>query len=310
MVVVLAIIAGLLYYGYQTVTITSVSIKFGPKTQVINQVYTITANTHTKNVDVASKVIPAKLLSENKQDTMAGPTTGKINCIFGIIACQQSVAASDVSTLTDQIRSGLIPRIKQDLQNKIIAAGGTQVGLISFQDVSSTADPIVGAISNTVTVTLVEQGTVGYIVKGDAQNLAQQLLARQVGENFTLVSSTINSGNPVIEGVDNNGVVTIKIAAGGVELYHFPRQELQNIQKHLEGLTIDAARAFIAQQPGVDAKTIGIRFTQGSGTMLPSDVQHIQIININPATYPPFDLQQIPTPAPTPTTTATPATNT
>ena len=309
-VVVLAVIAGLLYYGYQAVAITSVSINFGPKTQVINQVYTITANMHTKNVDIASKVIPAKLLSENKQDTMSGPTTGKINCIFGIIACQQSVAASDVSSLTDQIRSSLIPRIKQDLQSKIIAAGGTQVGLISSQDFSSTADPMVGAVSNTVTVTLVEQGTVGYIVKGDAQNLAQQLLARQVGENFTLVSSTVNIGDPVIEGVDNNGVVTIKIAAGGVELYHFPQQELRNIQQHLEGLSTGAARTFIARQPGVDAKTIAIRFTQGNSTTLPTDVQHIRIISINPLTYPPFDLQKIPTPALTPTATNTPAANT
>ena len=310
MVVVLAIIAGLLYYGYQAAAITSVSINFGPKTQVINQVYTITANTHAKNIDVASRVIPAKLPSEKKQDAMTGPTTGKINCIFGIIACQQSVSDSDVSTLTDQIRSGLIPSIRQDLQGKIIAAGGTQVGLISFQDVSSTANPMVGAISNTVTVTLVEQGTVGYIVKGDAQNLARQLLAQQVGKNFTLISSTINVGDPVIEGVDNNGVVTIKIAAGGVELYHFPQQELQNIQNHLEGLSTGAARAFIALQPGVDAKTIAIRFTQGSGTMLPSDVQHIRIISINPVTYPAFDLQQIATPVPTSTTTATPTTNT
>jgi hypothetical protein len=182
------------------------------------------------------------------------------------------------------------------------------VGPISFHDVSASPDPAVGAVNNTVTVTLVEQGSVGYIVKGDAQNLAQHLLAQQVGENFTLVSTTINIGNPVIEGVDNNGVVTIKIAAGGVELYHFPQQELQNIQKHLEGLTIDAARAFIAQQQGVDAKTIAIHFTQGSSTMLPSDVKHIQVTSISPATYPPFDLQQIPTPAPT--TTATPTMNT
>ena len=310
MTVVLIIIAGLLYYGYQTVAVTAASINFGPKTQVINQVYTITANTQTKNIDVVSKMIPAKLLNENKQDALAGPTTGKMNCIFGIIACQQSVSDSDVSTLTDQIRASLVPRIRQDLQSKIIAAGGTQVGSISFQDVSSAANPMVGAISNTVTVTLVEQGNAGYIVKGDARNLAQQLLARQVGENFTLVSSTINIGTPVIEGVDNNGVVTIKIAAGGVELYHFPQQELQNIQKHLEGLTIDAARAFIAQQPGVDAKTIAIRFTQGNSTTLPADVQHIRIMNINPTTYPAFDLQQIPTPAPSPTATTTPTTNT
>ncbi len=310
MAVVLTIIAGLLYYGYQTVSTTAVSINFGPKTQVINRVYTITANTHAKNVDVASKVVPAKLLSENKQDAMAGQTTGKTNCLFGIIACQQSVSDSDVSTLTEQIRSSLIPKMTQDLQSKIITAGGTQVGLISFQDVSSMPAPMVGAVSNTVTVTLVEQGIVGYIVKVDAQNLAQQLLVKQVGEHYTLVGSTINIGEPVIEGVDSNGVVIIKIAAGAVELYQFPQAELQNIQHHLEGLTVTGAHTYIAQQPGVDLKTIAIHFTQGGGSTLPSDVQRIHVVNVGPTMYPSFDLQKVPTPTATPTATGTPASNT
>ena len=305
--IILAIIAGLLYYGYQTVVATPVSINFGPKTQVINQVYILTANTTTKSVNSASKMIPAISLGENKQDAMKGKTTGQINCIFGFINCQQAVSTSDVSTLTEQIRSSLIPMMTRDLQNQIIAAGGTQVGLISFHDVSSTPVPAVGTASDTVTVTLNEQGSVGYIVKGDAQNLARQLLAQQVEKNYILVSSTISIGDPVIEGVDNNGVVTIKIAAGGVELYHFPQAELQNIQNHLKGLTITAAQTFIAQQPGVDAKTIAIHFTQGNSAKLPSDVQQIRVLTIDPATYPAFDLQKIPTPASTPTanTTAT-----
>jgi hypothetical protein len=309
MAITLAIIAGLLYYGYQTVSLTSVSINFGPKTQVINQVYTITANAQTKNVNVAARVIPAIALSETKHDSMQGQTTGQINCIFGIIDCQQAVSTSDVSTLTEQIRSGLIPAMTRDLQHQITAAGGIQVGLISFHDVSSTPSPAVGMTSNTVTVTLVEQGSVGYIVKGDTQNLARKLLVQQVGKNYMLVSSTINIGDPVIEGVDNNGVVTIKIAAGGVELYHFPPEELQNIQHHLPGLSIHVAQTYIAQQVGVDANTIVIRFTQGSSTTLPSEVQRIRIMGIDPAAYPTFDLQKIPTPASTPTTTVTPTAN-
>lgn len=305
MAVILIVIAGILYYGYQTIAMTSVSVNFGPKTQVMNHVYTITANTHTKTVDVAAKVIPAKVLSENKQDAMTGPTTGKSNCLFGIIACQQSVADADVSSLAAQIHTNLMPKLAQDLRGKITAANGTQVGLISFLDASLVANPPVGTISNTVTVTLVEQASVGYIVKGDAQELAQQLLKHQVGENYHLITSTVNIGEPVIEGVDSSGVVTIKIAAGGVELYSFPQSELQTIQQHLVGLTVRSAQTYIAQQPGIDAKTIAIRFTEGSSSTLPSDAQRIHIVDIAPTTYPSFNLQNIPTPTTTPTTAPT-----
>jgi hypothetical protein len=287
-----------------------VSINFGPKTQVINQVYTITADPKTKNVNATSKSIPAKPLISKKETSQTGQTTGQTNCIIGLFGCQQSVDASDVSNLVSQMKPAIERQITQDLQNQIAAAGGTQVGSISFHDVSSTPDPMVGAVSNTVTVTLVEQGNVGYIVKGDAQNLAKQLLVKQLGEHYTLVGSTINIGEPVIEGVDSNGVVIIKIAAGAVELYQFSQAELQNIQHHLEGLTVTAAHTYIAQQPGVDLKTIAIHFTQGGGSTLPSDVQRIRVVNVGPTTYPSFDLQKVPTPTATPTATGTPTANT
>ncbi len=303
--IVLAIIAGLLYYGYQTVSAVSVSVNFGPKTQVINQVYTIKANPKMKDVNVTSKSMPAKSLISKKQASQTGQTTGQTNCIIGLFGCQQSVDASDVSNLVSQMKPALQRQITQDLRNQIAAAGGTQVGSISFHDVSSTPDPMVGAVSNTVTVTLVEQGNVGYIVKGDAQNLARQLLVKQVGEHYTLVHSTINIGEPVIQGVDSNGVVIIKIAAGAVELYQFPQAELQNIRHHLEGLTVTAAHTYIAQQPGVDLKTIAIHFTQGGGSTLPSDVQRIRVVNVASTTYPSFDLQKVPTPTLTATPTAT-----
>ncbi len=300
---ILMVIAGILYFGYQTIAVTAVSVSFGPKTQVINQVYTITANAQTKAVDVTSKVIPAKPLSASEQDMMQGMTTGQINCILGIIACQQAVSTTDVSKLEAQIRSSLIPKLRQDLHNQIMAGGDIQVGTISFNDASSTADPAVGTASSTVTVTLVEQASVGFIVTKDAKDLARQLLNRQVDKDYHFLNSTIQIGEPVIEGVGSSGIVTIKIAAGAVEVYDFPPTELQNIQKHLEGLTVSAAQAYIAQQPGVDSKTIAIRFTEGSSSMLPADVQHIRIVDTAPTIYPAFDLQHIPAPA-TPTTGA------
>jgi serine/threonine protein kinase len=305
MVTILIVIGGILYYAYQAMAVTAVSVSFSPKISVINQVYTISATAQTTTVNVASKVIPVKPAQAHEQGTMQGMTTGQINCILGFIDCQQAVSTADVSKLEATIHSNLMPKLTQDLQNQILAAGGVQVGIISFNDVSSSANPDVGTASKTVTVTLVEQATVGYIAKKDAQELARKLLSRQVDKGYHFIDSTIQVGEPVIEGVDSNGVVTIKIAAGGVELYALPQAEIQNIQRHLEGLTVGTAQAYIARQPGINPATIVIHFTQGYSTTLPADAQHISVKDTEPTTYPSFDLQNIPasaTPTSTPTT--------
>ncbi|HZU69217.1 MAG TPA: serine/threonine-protein kinase [Ktedonobacteraceae bacterium] len=304
MVTTLIIIAGILYYGYQSIAITAVSVSFGPKISVVNQVYTISATAQATSINVASKVIPVKPAQVHEQGMMQGMTTGQINCILGFIDCQQAVSTTDVSKLETAIHSNLMPKLTQDLQNQIQAAGGIQVGAISFNDASSSANPNVGSEGKTVTVTLVEQATVGYIAKKDAQELARQLLSRQVNKGYHFIDSTIQIGEPVIEGIDNNGVVRIKIAAGGAELYALPQAEVHDIQRHLEGLTVSAAQAYIARQPGIDPNTIMIHFTQGYSTTLPADAQHISVKDTEPTTYPSFDLQTIPAPA-TPASTPT-----
>src|SRR5438477_72210 len=137
-----------------------------------------------KDVNVTSKSMPAKSLISKKQASQTGQTTGQTNCIIGLFGCQQSVDASDVSNLVSQMKPALQRQIMQDLRNQIAVAGGTQVGSISFHDVSSTPDPMVGAVSNTVTVTLVEQRNVDYIVKKNTQNLTQQLLVKQTNKHY------------------------------------------------------------------------------------------------------------------------------
>jgi hypothetical protein len=151
-----------------------------------------------------------------------------------------------------------------------------------------------------MTVTLTEQGKLEYIVNTDAENLARQLLTKQVealGPNYVLLNPTMRIGQPVVEGVDNTtGNVTIKIAAGGVAEYAFPSDQLQGLSGLLKGKTVNAATALLAQQPGIDKSTIAIHFTSGKGPKLPNDVQHIRIIPLTPTSLPVVNLQAVPMP--------------
>jgi len=118
----------------------------------------------------------------------------------------------------------------------------------------------------------------------------------QFGVNYLLLSNTVSVGRPVVRGIDTNtNRVTIAIAAGGDGVYQFPSAELQAIKANLVGKTVNQARAFLASQPGIDAKTIAIRFTQGSGTF-PSDIQRITIVPLDASNLPPVQLQTVTTP--------------
>jgi len=111
-------------------------------------------------------------------------------------------------------------------------------------------------------------------------------------------------GRPVVQSIDTTSQkVTIQIAAGGDGVYQFPPSELQSIRANLVGKTLSEARAFLANQPGVDPKTIAIRFTQGSGSTLPSDLQRITVVAVNASNFPAVQLQTVTTP----TVTASPS---
>ena len=306
-VLLLLAIAGTGYYTYQAVTATSVNINLSPQTLVISQIYTIKADPTINTWNLDTQSIPAHPFSSSDQSSLTGPTTGKVNCIFGIVdfGCQQGVSQADVDSLVSQIQPKLEREITRELEQKVRNISGTAVSSINFQTPSITPNPAIGEKGETVTVTMQEQGSIGYIITSDVQQLAQRLIkqrAQQYGQNFVLLPSSITTGVPVIEGVDPSGFITIEIAAGCLVQYQFPQSELQTITDGLKSKTLRDASNYLAHMPGVDSKTVGFHFTKGMSNSLPGDPQQIKIITIYPASLPPVHLQSVPTPTFTPTT--------
>jgi serine/threonine protein kinase len=306
-ILILAII-GVGYYTYQAVTATTVNINLSPQTHVISQIYTITADPTIQTANLDSKSIPARSFSVTEQSSLTGPTTGRVNCIFGIVdfGCTQGVSQNDVDSLVSQIQPTLEGQITQELKQKVSNISATAVGSIQFQTPSITSNPAVGEAGKTVTVTVQEQGSIGYIGTSDVQHMAQQLVtqqAQQYGQNYVLLTSSITIGQPVFEGVDpSSGFMTIEIPAGCIVQYRFPKSELQAITDGLKGRTLKDANNYLARQPGVDPKTVVIHFTGGKSDTLPGDSQRINIITIYPTNTPHVQLQSVPTPTFTPTT--------
>ena len=258
---------------------------------------------------------------------MTGPTTGQVNCIFGFFQCQQGVSQNDIDSLVSQIQPQLEQQITRELENKTISVSGKAVSPINFQMLSISSQPAVGETGKTVTVTVNEQGSTGYILTNDVVHMAQQLVTRQAeqyGANYLLLPSSITTGPPVIEGI-TSGLITIKIAAGCVVQYQFPLSELQVIPDALKGKTLKEAINYLAHLQGVDPKSILIHFTKGKSDTLPGDSQRIKITSIYPNSLPSVQLQNVPastftptidqgngitpTPADTPSPTATPTNN-
>jgi hypothetical protein len=168
--------------------------------------------------------------------------------------------------------------------------------------------PDIGAVSSTVSVTLTEQGSVEYVNNVDMQQLARLLLARELGPNSSLVNSTVRLGQPVVEGISDPGVVTMKVAVAGVAEYRYTSAQLQTMQNHIRGMTLIDARLYLRQQPGVDANSVSISIHTliGESNTLPYSASQIKIISINPTVLPSATLPVVSTPTdtmgnPTPT---------
>jgi len=316
MVVVLLAIGFLAYYGYQTVTITAVTVNFSPKVQALSERYTITATISAQNVDANAATIPVHDFMANQSGSASGETTGQVNCIFGTLGCQPGVSQEDVDRLSNQERSVLQAGLAQQLGQRVSGAGGTKIADIKFNDVSITSNPAVNQPAQNVTVTLVEQGSIAYYVNADARSVARQLLANHVqrlGSNYVLISSTVQIGQPVVQSIDNaTGRVVLKVAAGGDVVYQFPASQLRAIQSGLVGKTMRDARTFLDRQVGIDQPSIRISFTRGNSSTLPTDTQHITVVPINPTNYPAIRLGAAPdataavlTPTTTPSITPT-----
>ncbi|HEY3993085.1 MAG TPA: serine/threonine-protein kinase [Ktedonobacteraceae bacterium] len=289
-VVVLLIFACMLYYGYQVVAATSVSINFSPRTQVISQVVTFKADPRVSTVNSAQAIIPEGIQKAQKSTSQTTDTTGRVNCAFAGFGCEPGVSQDDVDTLTAQMQPSLDQSIKQDLENQIASKHGTQIGSIYLSNLNITSTPAVGMPGRTVTVTLAEQGSVGYFLRTDATKVAHQALANAVahlGGNYQMVGSTVSIGSFAIRSIDQaSGVSTIATSEGAVALYQFTQVNLQTISKGLLGKSLATATTFLQNQPGIDPASIKINFTAGNSQNMPNDIQHIKLIPLNPASLP------------------------
>ncbi len=288
-VLMLFTIAGLVFFEFQSAVMASANINFGPQVHPISQVFHIKGSTGQLRVDVNTATIPVKTLAGSKTGSLAGDTSQQ--CILPGFGCQNTVTSDDVDRIAGELKQSLDSQVSQNVKSQLQALGADQVGSIVFTTTSATSDPPVGSESKTVTVTMTEKGQVAYFLNHDAQELARLLLNQQVqklGPNYLLLSSYTQVGQPVVDGVDNSGLVSIKIAAGGVTQYQFSPAQLSGIKNAIRGKKIKDAISYLKQQPGVDANTVAIHVTVG--TTMPGDIQHMRIITIKPANYPPVQL--------------------
>jgi serine/threonine protein kinase len=323
MVLVLVVLASMLYYGYQIVDAASVAVNFAPQVHAISQVVTLKADPNAQTVNPDQAIIPAHAVSASKTSKQTADTTGQVNCIF-FGACQQGVDVQDVTNLVNQMEPGLKQSLANELQGKISAAHGTQIGSINFSDPQIDSNPQIGDPGQTVTVTLTEQGSVGYFLNKDETKVVDQSLvaaAGQLGPGYQLIDSTITIGRPETQSINpSSGVSKIEVPAGAVARYQFSQAQLQAISSGLVGKSLAAAEAFLKNQPGVDPTSVSIHFTSGSGQTMPGDTQHIKLFPLNQGSLPTVQLTPIPTmqsntgtssdtPAPAPTDTSTPTDN-
>ena len=304
-VVVLIVFAAVLYYGYQIVDATSVSINFSPRTQVISQVITLKADPTSHAVELANARIPELPLTDTQSLQQTADTTGRVDCGFLNFNCHQGVSQNDVDNLVAQMQPGLEQSITQNLKNQITAKHGTRIGAINISIQSINPNPQVNTPGNSVTVTLSEQGSVGYFLNKDAMQIAQQDLVTAVGhlgQSYQMVDSTISIGSFAIKAIDpTSGVSTINVPEGVIALYQFTQTDLQTISTGLVGKSVATATAFLQSQPGIDPASIKINFTAGTNKSMPGDTQHIKLIPLNPGALPNVSLTPVKGITPQPT---------
>ncbi len=280
--------------GYQVFqTSISANIILSPRVQTISTVFTLTAKLGLKNIDVASSSIPAGVFTSTQTSSQQGPTTGQVNCNFFLI-CKRGVSPDDIESLSAQIRPKLYSKINQDLQKQAHDANATIVGNPIYSNEQATSNPQIGTVSKTVTVTMTEQGYIEYIMVKDVHDLAIQLLKQKLSQNYTLIDSLTQIGQPVVQQVNPDKTVQMAIAVGGVSRYQIPASELNDIRNQIKGLTKKDALSQLAKHANLDPNASSIRISYGS--TIPNNVQQIKIETINPTNLPPVQLTPLASP--------------
>ena len=295
---IVLVMAGVVFLAFPLFASASVSI--GPQVHTLQQVYTITAQPSLNSVDLTTMSIPALQKTPNVTDSRTGQTTGQ-QCDGFFFQCQRVVTFDDVQNVYSQLQQSLISRLSTQIDSQLQAIQAFQIGSIQFTDLSQTNTPDVGSVSDTVSVTLTEQGSVEYVNKADVQQVARLLLARGLAPNSSLVDSTLRVGQPVVDGINDSGGVMLQVAAAGVEEYHYPPAQLQTMLDHIKGMTLAQARLYLRQQPGVDANSVSISIHTviGAGDTLPYNISQIKIMPVNPTVLPSTTLPVVASPTDT-----------
>jgi hypothetical protein len=288
-VALLVIISGMGYMAFQAAIAATVTV--APRVQTMSRVFTMSAKPTLHTIDVASSSLPANVLSSTKTGSLTGPTSGASECVLGIFDCQQAVSLADIDALASQERPTLRGQISQDLQQQAQSSGCTTVGKIFYTDGTVSANPPLGTVSKTVTVTLTEQGSVECVKAQDSRSLALMLFRQQVPESYALIDSLTQVGSSVVKNVDENGVVTLQVPVAGVAQYQIPREELLDIQTHINGMKLQAARSYIASKPGLDTNQITVHVSYGD--TIPNNVGQIHISTVTPINLPPVQLPKV-----------------
>ena len=290
LVLVILLTMGVLgYQAFQASVLATITIS--SRVQAVSNVFTLTAKLGLNKIDIASSSIPAGVFTSTQTNSQQGETTGQTNCILGIINCQQSVSLADIQGLSSQMEPTLHAKIDQDLQRQVQAANALKAGTTRYSNETVTSKPSVNTVSQTVTVTLTEQGSTEYVKVKDIDDLAVLLLKQKLNQHYQLIASSTRIGQPTVEQVNPDGTVQIAVAAGGVARYQMPTSELANIQNHIKGLTQKDARAQIAKDPNIDPNSIGISISYGN--IVPHNVQQIKITVIDSGNPPTVELTPV-----------------
>ncbi len=285
---ILALIAIICLVGYYAfVGAITATVTISPQVHSLTKVLTISAKPTVHSIDAGTASIPASVLNSTQSGSQQSNTTGK-QCILGIFDCKRVVAFADVDPLAVQLRQSLRTQITADLTKQARADNATTVGAINFVDGDPTPTPDVGSVSDTVTVTMKEQGAIEYFKGSDVQSLARTLLTqqaqRQFGSGYILLNSATQIGQPAMQSVDNNGVVTMQIAVGGVVEYNISSAQTNDILNHIKGTKAKTTQTYLMQQAGInpDSVTVSVSYSD----TLPSDTHQIKLVQNSPAAIP------------------------
>ena len=292
---IIALIAIICLVGYYAfIGAITATVTISPQVHSLTKVLTISAKPTVHSIDAGTASIPASVLNSTQSGSQQGNTTGK-QCILGIFDCKRVVAFADVDPLAVQLRQSLRNQITADLTKQTRADNATTVGAINFVDGDPTPTPDVGSVSDTVTVTMKEQGAIEYFKGSDVQSLARTLLTQQAqqqfGTGYVLLNSATQIGQPAMQSVDTNGVVTIQIAVGGVVQYNIASAQTDSILNHIKGTKTKATQTYLMQQAGINPDSVTVHVSYSD--TLPSDTHQIKLNQVSPSAIPSVQLPPV-----------------